>query len=111
MSVQNIEIKLFDSLGRTVLSFVKRAYCDGDVWTSDDWGVAVKPRSKKMLMHNRSQPTQTTARYLKQLPDGRQVLELRGLTLRWEKVTPVLDKLAEHNVPTLTVDQLRDCVG
>jgi hypothetical protein len=93
------EIKLVDSRGRTVLTFVKRA--------DDDWGVAVKPRSRKMLMHNRPQPTQTQDRYLKQLPDGRHVLELPDLTLRWEKVTPVLDKLAEHDVPKLTVDDLR----
>ena len=108
--VRDVEIKLVDDAHRTVLSFVKRGYCDGGVWTWDDWGVAVKPRSQKMLMHNRRQPTLTPARYLKQLPDGRRVLQLSGLTLRWEKVTPELDRLVEHNVPTLTIDQLRDCI-
>jgi hypothetical protein len=111
MSVRDTEIKLVDHRGRTVLSFVKRAYCDGGVWTSDDWDVTVKPRSRKMLMHSRTQPTQTGDRYLKKLPDGRLELELPGLTLRWEKVTPVLDKLVEHGVTTpLTIDQLRDCI-
>jgi hypothetical protein len=98
------EIKLVDSRGRTVLSFVKR--------DDDDWAVAVKPRSRKMLMHNRPQPTQTPGRYLTQLPDGRRELQLPGLTLRWEKVTPILDKLAEHDVTTpLTIDQLRGIIG
>jgi hypothetical protein len=111
MRVQEIAIKLENHKGRTELSFVKRAYCDDDgVWTSDEWSVAVKPRSQKVLMHNRLQPTETPARYLKQLPDGRFVLELPGLTLRWEKVTRVLDKLAEHKVPTITIDQLRGSI-
>jgi hypothetical protein len=112
MCVRDIEIKLVDHRGRTVLTFVKRVFRDGEVCSSDDdWGVAVKPRSQKMLMHSRRQPTQTPARYLKRRPDGRQVLELPALTLRWEKVTPVLDKLAEHNWVRLTVDQLREHVG
>jgi hypothetical protein len=107
---RDIVIKLVNHQGRTLLSFLKRTYCDDGVWTCDDWGIAVKPRSQKASMHDRRQPTDTPARYLKQLPDGRKVLELPGLTLRWEKVTPVLDKLAEHDVLTLTVDQLRACV-
>jgi hypothetical protein len=111
MCVQDIEIKLVNDDSRTLLSFVKRAYRDGGVWTSDDWGVAVKPRSKKMLKHDRPQPTQTPQQYLTYLPDeDRYVLKLPGLTLRWEKVTPVLDELAEHNVTTVTVEQLRQCV-
>jgi hypothetical protein len=109
-SVRDNEIRLVDAVGRTVLSFVQRAYCDDGVWTSDEWGVAVKPRSQKALAHERRQPTDTPAHYLKQLSDGRAVLELPGLTLRWERVTPVLDKLIEHGVPTLTIDGLRDCV-
>ena len=121
--VRDIEIKLVNRDGRTVLSFVKRAYCDDDgVCTSDDWDVAVKPRSEKMLMHERPQKTQTPDRYLKQLPDGRRVLQLAGLTLRWGKVTPVLDRLAKkltwvprgehaYGTRTLTVDELREHVG
>jgi hypothetical protein len=113
---RDIAIKLLDYQGpdyrgRTLLSFVKRAHCDGGVWTFDEWGIVVKPRSQKVLMHNRRQPTDTPDRYLKQLPDGRRNLELPGLTLRWEKVTAALDKLAEHNVLTLTIDGLRDCTS
>ena len=105
------EIKLVDAVGRTVLSFAQRAYCDDGVWTSDEWGIAVKPRSRKALAHERRQQTQTPDDYLKYLPDeGRYVLTLPGLTLRWERVTPVLDKLIEHGVPTLTIDQLRDFI-
>jgi hypothetical protein len=126
MCVRDIEIKLVDRGGRTVLSFVKRAFCDDGVWTSDDWGVAVKPRSKKMLMHDRPQQTQTPERYLTYLHDeDRYVLKLPGLTLRWENVTPVLDDLAEnlawvprgihsehaYGTRTLTVDQLREHIG
>jgi len=33
-----------------------------------------------------------------------------GLTLRWEKLPPILDRLAEHNIRRLTVTQLRDSV-
>jgi hypothetical protein len=111
MPVRDIEIKLVDSQGRTVLSFVQRSYCDEGVWTSDDWSVSVKPRSPKMLAHERPQPTQTPDCYLKYLPDeDRYVLTLPGLTIRWDKVTPALDKLAEHGVPKLTIDQLRDCI-
>jgi hypothetical protein len=110
--VRDTEIKLVNHRGRTVFSFVKRAYCDDGVWTSDEWSVAVKPRSQKTLAHNRRQPTQTPDRYLKYLPDeDRKVLELPELTLRWEKVTPVLDKLAEHNVATISIDRLRDCIN
>jgi hypothetical protein len=64
-----------------------------------------------MLAHERPQSAQTPDRYLRYLPnDDRQALTLPGLTLRWEKVTPALDKLAEHGVPTITIDQLRDCI-
>jgi hypothetical protein len=108
--VRDLKIKLVDHREQTVLTFVRRGYLVDGQWNWDDWEVEVKPRSHKMLTHNRSQPTQTPARYLKQLPDGRLVLEVPGLTLRWENVTPILDRLAENDIPTLTVDQLRACV-
>lgn len=34
-------------------------------------------------------------------------VELPGLTLRWEKVTAVLDRLAENGITEITLDQLR----
>jgi hypothetical protein len=112
MCVRDDEIKLINAAGRTELSFVRRSYCDDGAWISDDWSVAVKPRSRKMLAHERSQPTQTPDRYLKYLPDeDRYVLELPGLTRRWEKVTPVLDKLAEHDVSEISIDGLRNRTG
>ena len=145
MCVRDIKIELVHVYGY-VLSFVKRAYFDDDgVWTSDDWGVAGKPRSQKVLMHAnppRPSDTDTAHKYLKDLPDGRRVLEIpykylkdlpegrrvrcrASLRLRWEKVTPVLDRLAEDltwrpggrrgehacGTRTLTVDELRDLVG
>ena len=55
--------------------------------------------------------TGTPDRYLERLPNGgRRVLLLPGLTLRWERVILVLDKLAEAGIPTLTVDGLRECI-
>ena len=33
-----------------------------------------------------------------------------GLTLRWEKLPPILDRLAVSGITQLTVDQLRFCV-
>ena len=42
-------------------------------------------------------------------------LELPGLTLRWDRLTPILDKLAEHmtggDTVSLTVSELRRCVS
>src|SRR5215471_9772183 len=107
MTVRDTKIKLTDA-GYTVLVFVKRAYYEDGVWTSDDWGIEVKPPTSKMMAHVRRQTTHTPDRYLKYLPDeGRRSLEVRGLSLRWEKVIPVLDRLAEHSVPEVTIDQLR----
>jgi hypothetical protein len=107
---RDTEIRLTNDRGRTVLAFIKRAYGDG---TSDSWDVAVKPASTKVLAHpDKPRPVDkdTPARYLKQLPDGRRELELRGLTLRWEKVTPILDRLAENDIRAITIDQLRACL-
>lgn len=42
-------------------------------------------------------------------------LELPGLTLRWDRLTPILDKLAEHmtdsDTMSLTVSELRRFVS
>ena len=58
--------------------------------------------------------------------DGARYLDVRGLTVKWEKVTPVLERIAlalalvdesgtvlvkERNAATLSIDQLRTLVG
>ncbi|ULN47970.1 hypothetical protein MI170_00835 [Mycolicibacterium goodii] len=47
---------------------------------------------------------------LKRLPDGRERLDVPGPPVPWEKLPPVLDRLAEHGLTRLTADELRACV-
>lgn len=39
--------------------------------------------------------------------DGRRALTLPGLTIRWERLTQILDTLAEHDIERITIEQLR----
>jgi hypothetical protein len=117
-------IRIVDHKRKTVCECVRlRLYDAQGNWNGEEkWGVEHKPERRKAKqrlfeylpkrdhvrvehsVHDRPNP-------LKYLPaEDRHVLELPGLTLRWEKVTPVLDKLADHNVTTLTVDELRGCI-
>jgi hypothetical protein len=78
MCVRDIQITLVDDTGY-VVSFVKRSYRENGVWTSDEWGLAARPRSVKVLVHPdtpRLSDTDTPEKYLKQLADGRRVLEV-----------------------------------
>jgi len=43
-------------------------------------------------------------------PDGRRAFEFPGLTVRAERLWPVLDKLAEHNVDTIELEHLRSVI-
>jgi hypothetical protein len=111
--VKDLTIKLVDGAGRTVCAFVKRLYLENGEWNGDDWGVALKPASEKVRMHpDRPRPADqdSSERYLKQQADGRRVFEIPGLWLRWEKVAPVLDRLAESGIQQLTVAQFRECI-
>jgi len=84
---------------------------------TEAWTLESRPQSRKgqrhgaesMAQHNFDVPRHAP-RPFKILDDGRWVLELRGLTLRWERVTAVLDKLAAADIDTLTVDALRQAV-
>lgn len=130
-------ITIVDHRGRTVCQFNKRVLAATDeIWidgkrypaepagtdpcwfvdsskppsrASDKRGQAALARDGADVMHHGGKSR------LRSVEDsGRRVLELPGLTLRWEKVTPVLDRLtaqsAEHDTLTLTIDQLRECV-
>ena len=114
--VRDQRVKLLDHRGHTVLEFLRRAYYEDSQWRWDEWSVAVAPRSRAVLAHpNRPRPSDvdTPERFLVTLPEGRRVLQLPGLTLRWERVTPALDVFvaAVGDTSTLTVDQLRVAVG
>lgn len=128
-------IKLVNGLGRTVCVF---AWDGGGEGRNDivipgafppappqsvppQWRVTNKPESRKSQRRSDSQLAEQGF----DIPPGglrpdmwqggRPVrLEVPGLTLRWEKVVAVLDRLAEQFAGqddlTLTVDQFRRCV-
>lgn len=111
------KIKLVDERGRTVCVFGWYKHMQGPLppWATGEecWIPENKPQSD----HQRRQildaaveydPTHKTPSRMKHRPDGGFDLLLPGLTLRWEKVGPVLDRLAEHNIERLTIAQLRD---
>jgi hypothetical protein len=123
-------ITVVDGRGRTVETFVKivRA-ATNEMWVGDthfpaqpagtepEWHVAGRPWSEKSKRQSeirwKKNGIDVNPRSPKRLHtvDGhRQVLELPGLTMRWEKVTPILDRLWEHGITRLTIDQLRYCI-
>lgn len=134
-----------------VCDFVKYSYShQTGQWETEPWMVAFAPMSRKadeyhqrivasyeswdeIEAHMRAHPAPAGLDHdelspLKRLPDGRNILEVPPrnpkLMLRWEKVTPVLDKLArslgyvsaddvvliDGDAATLTIDQLREYV-
>lgn len=138
-------------LHRHVCDFVKYSYSDKtDTWVTEPWTVAFGPMSRKeQEYHQRRvaelgnweqieadirtnpgppEPGPDELSPLKRLPDGNRVLEVPPrkpkLMLRWEKVTPVLDRLAVSlgylstdgvvlkggDAATLSIAQLRDYV-
>jgi len=95
-------ITLTDHRGRTVCKFIKEKPDTG-------WIVSDFQGSRKAMRHTPTERDIPPHRLVR-LPDGRRVLELPGLTLRWEKVPPILDRLTDHAITRITVPQLRDCV-
>jgi hypothetical protein len=83
--IQARMIKLVDHRGRTLCKFIKEP---GSPWFVQDW-----PPYRMGLVR---------------LADGRLILQVPGLTLRWENVTPRLDQLAETSTTRITVRELRD---
>jgi hypothetical protein len=95
-------ITLTDKRGRTVCRFVKDRPDTG-------WLVSNKPivhRGPELKFKVR--PGDMPPHRLVPAPDGSLNLEIPGLTVGWEKVIPVLDRLAEHGRKKLTVAQLRE---
>jgi hypothetical protein len=116
MDVRDLRIRLFDGSDH-VLDFVKRSHFDNGEWTSDEWGVAVKPASNRVMMHpKRPRPVDTDNpdRYVKELPDGRRVLRnVPGLrTVQFGELAGVLDRLVELRGDkfSLTVGELSQCI-
>jgi hypothetical protein len=87
-------IKLVDHRGRTLCKFIKPPGLP--------WVQAISPHP---AFAQDGPPYQWG---LVRLADGRLILQAPGLTLHWEKVTPVLDRLAETSRTRLTVRELRD---
>lgn len=108
-------ITLTDHRNRTVCRFIKEKPDSG-------WSVADKPVSRKRLALNVQLVREgeelppvgkgdLAPAHLKRLPDGRHSFTAPGLTLRWEKLAPILDRLAAHDIRRLTVAQLRSCIS
>ena len=135
-------------LRRTVCDFVKYSYGDRTgKWETEPWTVAQFPMSRKESEYHERVvasldsweeieadsranpgppgPDVDELGVLKRLPDGGKILQVPPrkpkLLLRWEKVTPVLDRLAagrgylspdgvvliDGDAATLTITQLR----
>lgn len=131
MSVKKIRFKLVDELGRTVCRFGKSTHFDAGMQPekTELWGAESKPLSEKWLEGDNAGPSRDArlaGTPVRCTDDGRVYLELPGLTLRWGKVTSVLDRIAvalqlvdaagvvlvdDMDAATLTTDQLRKYVG
>ncbi|MCV7005666.1 hypothetical protein [Mycobacterium gordonae] len=128
MTTTVARIKLVDDIGKTVCAFVKFVVDEqwGDEWLSEPfpgridnsmaaWRIEGKPLSRRArqrsdaILASGGTDIYSPRPPVRAIPtdDGyRWVLELPGLTLRWERVMPVLESLAERT-DTLTVTQLR----
>lgn len=102
-------IAIVDREGETLFKLVKST-------PRGEWFVMGRPpsmRSQRFLDHpfvpydsDLAQPR----RRLITLADGRQRLDVPGPPIPWEKLPPVLDRLAELGFTVLTGDELRACV-
>ncbi len=115
MSVKAIRIKVVDDQGRTVCRFRKTSYFDASMQPQETqpWDAESKPMSGKWLMADPAASAPSHKGRLAKIPvrrndDGRRYLELPGLTLKWEKVTPVLDRIA---VALNLVDTSASCLS
>jgi hypothetical protein len=122
-----IRFKLVDQRGRTLSRFSKRSYFDAQMQPkeTEPWVTEAKPQKR---------PPNATPAHEGRLPPlpirhadgGQRYLEVPGLTLKWDKVTPVLERIAlamglvdasgvvlvdDLDAATLTTEQLRTCIG
>jgi hypothetical protein len=110
-------IKLVDGDGRTVRVFAK--FVDTGTGHTDGWREEPKPTSPKRLNHPDPAPSRNPADVARSWGishrGGRRYLRAPGLTLRWENVIPVFDRIGEQIADEatfpLTVEQLRRYVG
>jgi hypothetical protein len=103
-----ITITLTDARNRTICKFVKER--PDSEWFVSDRLYGVQPYSLPAHLAPSTRTGDLPSAHLLRLPEGRDVLEVPGLTLRWEKLPAILDRLAEHDIRRLTVAQLRACV-
>jgi len=131
MPIKAIRIKVVDGQGRTVCRFRKMTYFDASMQPqkTEPWGAESKPISEKWLGADPATPShqaRLAAPPVRCTAAGRRYLELPGLTLRWERVTPVLERIAaalnlvdssgvvllhDLDAAALTIDQLRHCIN
>jgi hypothetical protein len=129
---EGLQIKVLDENGHTVAVFGRLApyapptqhEVDGKVVAiaamEARWMAMPKPDSKQSRRHIDAQldahgiwtppqyPTSAPHKVVRFDKDSNPVrVELPGLTLRWEKVTAVLDTLAENGIREITLTQLR----
>jgi hypothetical protein len=112
--IRDCRVKLYDG-SKHVLDFVRRFYLEDG--TYDEWSVAVKPASNKVMMHpNRPRPgdTHSPDQFVERLPDGRRMLKnVPGIRrVLFDELSSILDTLVtlrgdEHK---LTVGELRQCL-
>lgn len=128
-----MQIKIVDDRGHTVCIFGRLPAIEAGRMTVVDkeieypamperWMTMPKPFNRRRELRNEAELTEHNI-WVNRHPVARPVrfnesaeptrLELPGLTLRWHKVTAILDRLAENfegDTLTLTVDQFRECV-
>lgn len=99
MPVMANRVTVVDERGRTVCKFSKRTYLDDQMRRerTESWAAQAKQTSEKAFRREGPLSPRSPGR-LEQLPtntfDGQKYLELPGLTLKWEKIVPFLDRIA-----------------
>jgi hypothetical protein len=123
VTVKTIRFKVVDHKGRTVSRLRKESHFTphGDIEWTQPWGVEAKPVGDKAPLIPAHQGRLSYSALSRR--GGQGYLKLPGLTLKWEKVTPILDRIAfvlglvdasgvvlndDTAAATLTIDQLRD---
>ncbi|GBE64200.1 hypothetical protein MFM001_06620 [Mycobacterium sp. MFM001] len=93
-----IRVKVVDEKGRTVCMFCKQTHVDNQMRPeyTEAWAATAKPMSEKWLAAEDSAPTVNgrLAGLPTQTVDGQKYLQLPGLTLKWQKVESVLERVA-----------------
>jgi hypothetical protein len=81
-------------------------------WVEAHWVVRQKPESRKQERQLDAEYRASGIAFPRHGPSPRcqDWLEVPGFVVRWEKVTPVLDKLADAGVTTCKVSELRTFV-